>query len=84
MMKQLVFNIGDMRQSHNITILNDTVCERTPNERFFSNLTYISGDGPINITPMTAEIVINDFAEKECGKRILSNISKNNNHKLYT
>ena len=68
MMHQLVFKIGDIRQSHTITILNDSICERDPNEQFFSNLNYVSGEKPITITPMRAEIVIDDFAEKECGK----------------
>ena len=66
MIQQLVFNIGDTRQSHTITISDDTVCEKTPNEHFFSDLFPVSG--LITINPMRATVVINDFNESECGE----------------
>ena len=78
MMQQLVFNTGDIIQSHAITILNDTVCERVPNEHFFFNLNYISGEMPITINSTRAEIVIDDFAEKECGKTMMCSRTSNN------
>ena len=72
MMQQLLFNIGDIRQSYIITILNDAVCERDSNEQFFSNLSYITGKMPITINAMRAVIVIDDFYEKECGKTMMT------------
>ena len=53
---------------HTITILNDDECEKDPNENFFSDLSYVSGDQPIEINPARAEVVINDIGEPECGK----------------
>ena len=81
MMQQLVFNIGDIRQNYIITILNDTECERDSNEQLFSNLNYITGKMPITINPMRAEVVIDDFDEKECGKTMMSSRTSNN-HQL--
>ena len=68
MMKQLVFNAGDMNKSHTITILDDSECEINPNERFFSDLVYVSGDMTIDIDPNRAMVEINDDNERECGK----------------
>ena len=68
MMHDLVFNIGDMNQNYTITILDDLECEINPNERFFSDLVYVSGDMPIDIDPNRAMVEINDFNERECGK----------------
>ena len=65
-MQPLVFNIGDTRKSHTITILDDTVCERTPNEHFFSDLFQVRG--LVTIDPMRATVLINDFDETECGE----------------
>ena len=66
MMQHLVFNIGDTRQNHTINIWDDNVCERTPNEHFFSDL--FSVEGLITINPMRATVVINDFNETECSE----------------
>ena len=68
MMHQLVFNTGDMYQSHIITILDDPECERNPNEHFFSDLVYVSGQMSINTDPNRATVVIDDFNETECGE----------------
>ena len=68
MMKQLVFNTGDMNKNHTITILDDLECERNPNERFFSDLVYVSGDMTINIDPNRTMVEINDINEAECGE----------------
>ena len=68
MMHQLVFNTGDMYQSHTITILDDLECERNLNEQFFSDLIYVSGQMPINIKPNRATVEINDYNETECGE----------------
>ena len=68
MMYQLEFTIGDMNQTHVITILDDSECEINPNERFFSDLVYVSGDMTINIDPNRTMVEINDDNEKECGE----------------
>ena len=64
--EELVFNRGDTRVCHTIDILQDSICESDPNEQFFSDLAYVSGVQPINIFPMTAEVIIDDTAEPEC------------------
>ena len=64
--EQLVFNTGDTRVCHSITILQDNVCESDPNEYFFSNLSYVSGVQPISIDPPTAQVIIDDTNEPEC------------------
>ena len=68
MMKQLVFNAGDMNQSHTITILDDLECERNPNERFFSDLVYVRGNITGDIEPNRTMVEINDVNEAECGE----------------
>ena len=62
----LVFNQNDTRVCHAIDIMDDTICESDPNERFFSDLVFVSGEQPINIAPMTAQVIIDDTAEPEC------------------
>ena len=69
-MHQLEFNTGDMYHSHTITILDDLDCERNPNEQFFSDLVYVSGQMPIKIDPNRATVMIDDFNETECGELI--------------
>ena len=64
--EQLVFNTGDTRVCHSITILQDNVCESDPNEFFFSDLSHVSGQERINIDPPTAQVIINDTNEPEC------------------
>ena len=36
--KMLQFNTGDTRIVHNITIVDDDICEACPNEAFFCNI----------------------------------------------
>jgi len=65
----LVFNTGDMRMCHTITIRDDSECEIDPNdEQFFSDLSYVSGSQPISIDPDRATVIINDAVEPECRK----------------
>ena len=64
---QLIFQEGDVRVCHDITITNDDKCE-VPNEYFFSILEYDSGDLLVNITHRRTQVIIIDTAEPECGK----------------
>ena len=61
------FDTGDTRVCHNITIINDQLCEEQ-NEKFLSNLTLVSGIQPITVTRTPATIIINDTLEPECSK----------------
>ena len=61
-----MFSRNDTRVCHTIDILQDTICEIGPNEHFFSDLSYVSGLLPINISPPTARVVIDDSMEEEC------------------
>ena len=64
--EELVFPRGSTRMCHTIDITNDDICESDPNEFFFSDLAYVSGDQPIAIAPSTARVVIDDSDEPEC------------------
>ena len=61
-----MFSRGDTRVCHTIDILQDNICESSPNEFFFSDLAYVSGVQPITISPSTARVVIDDSMEEEC------------------
>ena len=61
-----MFSRGDTRVCHTIDILQDDICESDPNEHFFSDLSYVSGEPPITIEPDNAQVVIDDSAEPEC------------------
>ena len=64
--QQLEFPRGSRRACHNISILQDDMCER--NETFSSSLSLLSGMEPIIIDPSTAQVVIVDDRETECSK----------------
>ena len=64
--EELVFSRGATRVCHTIDILQDNICESSPNEFFFSDLAYVSGVQPITISPPTAQVVIDDSMEEEC------------------
>ena len=51
---------------HTINVMVDNICESDPNERFYSNLAYVSGMQPIYIDPVTAQVIIDDTSEPEC------------------
>ena len=70
--EELVFNRGDTRVCHTIDILQDNICESSPNEFFFSDLAYVSGMQPITISPPTAEVIIDDSDQPECGEYSMS------------
>ena len=64
----LIFGVGDSRVCHNITIIDDDECQIDQIRDFFSNLTYVSGEQPINIDPDSTRVIINDTADPECGR----------------
>ena len=66
---ELVFNIGDDRVCHNVSINDDNECEQ-PAESFLSQLSYVSGELPIIIDPEDARVFIDDTAEPECAGRL--------------
>ena len=68
----LSFGVGDRRVCHDIDIIDDNICEVEPIEDFSVILQYVSGDQPIIIDPANTHITINDNAESECGKMIMS------------
>ena len=63
--ERLNFPRGSLFVCHNVTILQDSDCEHSP-ENFFSDLSLESGVGDIRIRPET-EVLINDTREPECG-----------------
>ena len=62
-----MFSRGDTVMCHRIPIIDDNICEVNPAESFFSDLTYVSGILPIDVSPPVAEVIINDENEPECG-----------------
>ena len=64
--EELAFNRGGTQVCHTIDIMDDIICESDPNEHFFSDLVFVSGEQPINIAPMMAQVIIDDTTEPEC------------------
>ena len=65
----LVFNVGDERVTHTITINQGHGCEDDPYEDFISSLALESGKQPITVIRPLARVIItgHDTAEPECG-----------------
>ena len=63
----LEFAHGTVAECHNVTILKDDDCE-LPMEKFFADLSYVSGIQTINIIFPTTEVNIHESNEPECGK----------------
>ena len=63
----LMFPPGTVRVCHTVTIIQENECEILPNEFFSSVLSFESGVGKIIIQPPTAQVIIDDTAEPECG-----------------
>ena len=64
----LMFPRGTLYVCHTVTINQDNECEILPeNEFFYSDLDRESGVGDIIIQPDTAQVIIDDTAEPECG-----------------
>ena len=69
----IMFEQGDVTQTHRIIINNDTECEILPeNESFFSNIALSSGIPDISVTEPRATVTIDDTAEPECGRCCIS------------
>ena len=64
---ELVISRGEARVCYTVSILQDRVCEDTPNEQFLSDLAYVSGLQP-TISLSTAIVLIDDTEEPECSK----------------
>ena len=69
--ERLMFSRGDTVMCHRIHIIDDDICEVNPAESFFSQLTYVSGILPIDVSPQVVEVIINDENEPECGMLLL-------------
>ena len=64
----IMFEAGDVTQTHRIIIHDDTECEKEPNEILLSNIALNSGIPDIFVTEPQATATIDDTAEPECGK----------------
>ena len=62
------FNRGDVSQTHTITINDDDLCEKDPDENFFSNIALASGIPDIDVTVPRATVTVDDSDEIECGE----------------
>ena len=60
--------MGDVTQTHTISISDDDECENDPNENFFSNITLDSGIPDIAVTVPQATVTIDDSGEEECSE----------------
>ena len=63
---ELVFLHGDIRRCHRVVILDDFICEPTP-ENFFADMLLVSGFD-VNVDPDLTTVLIDDSDEEECGK----------------
>ena len=66
--QMLVFNVGDERVTHTITINQDDECEDDPYENFFFNLALEIGMQPITVIQPHTQVIISDDTEPECSK----------------
>ena len=64
----LTFNVGEVSKTHTIRINDDMLCEDNPNEHFFSDIAYVSGERPITVVPSRARVIIDDSMEPDCRK----------------
>ena len=64
----IIFEAGDVTQTHRIIFNNDIECEKEPNENFFSNIALNRGISDIFVTEPRATVTIDDTAEPECGR----------------
>ena len=64
----IMFEAGDVTQTHRIQINDDSICEDQPNEDFFSNIALESGIPDISVTEPRATVIIDDTGEEECSK----------------
>ena len=64
----ILFEAGNVTQSHRVQINDDNICEDQPNENFFSNIALNSGIPDIFVTEPRATVTIDDTGEDECSK----------------
>ena len=62
------FSKGESTVEHNITIANDDECEIEEVEKFTSSIVDTSGVGEITVRVPSAQVIIDDEEEEECGK----------------
>ena len=56
---QLVFAVGDTRQCHEVTIIDDNICERPEMEFFFSTLSLLAGTHVV-MDPEETRVIIDE------------------------
>ena len=59
---QLVFAVGDTRQCHDVTIIDNNICERPELEHFFSTLSLVAGTQVV-VDPEQTRVIIDDSAD---------------------
>ena len=59
---QLVFAFGDTRQCHEVTIIDNDICERPEEEHFFSTLSLLAGTQVV-VDPEQTRVIIDDSAD---------------------
>ena len=64
----IMFEAGDVTQTHRIIINQDMECEIPPNENFFSNIALNSGISVIFVTVPQATVTIDDSGEEKCSE----------------
>ena len=62
------FNPGDMTYTFTVRIEQDSLCEDSPTEYFYSTLSLESPSHRIILSPPQATVIINDSLEAECSK----------------
>ena len=62
----LMFSLGDSQQCHSVEIIDDLICEPTP-ENFFADMLLVSGFD-VSVDPDLTTVLIDDSDEEECGK----------------
>ena len=62
----LMFSLGDSQQCHSVEIIDDLICEPTP-ENLFADMLLVSGFD-VTVDPDLTEVLIDDSDEEECGK----------------
>ena len=64
---QLVFAVGDTRQCHEVTIIDDNICERPEMEFFLSTLSLVAGTQVV-VDPEGTRVII-DENSADCGSK---------------
>ena len=64
----IMFEAGDVTQTHRIQISDDVECEGDPNEFIFSNIALYSGIPDILVTVTRATVTIDDYLQGDCSE----------------